>query len=110
MAVVIRDSITDLAERRRAQEQFCGALVFNTFAGEPTHTQKLRTAIGTEHFLTAAWRRLLDADEAAQRVAEIGSGLVGAFASAAEGGASPFAAKIVDAISTLAQRWGLSAD
>ena len=33
IAVVLRDSIADLAERRRAQEQFFGALVFNIFSG-----------------------------------------------------------------------------
>ena len=33
VAVVLRDSIADLVERRRAQELFFGALVFNVFSG-----------------------------------------------------------------------------
>jgi serine/threonine-protein kinase HipA len=148
IAVVLRDSIVDLTERRRAQEQFFGGVVFNIFAaGTDAHAKNyallLRgravnlaplydlgthapypstgplksamkigdeyriSAIGMEHFLTAARRLSLDADWAAQRVIEIGSGLVGAFTDAAEGVASPFTGTIVQAISKLAEQRGL---
>jgi serine/threonine-protein kinase HipA len=148
IAVVLRDSIADLNERRRAQEQFFGALVFNVFAaGTDAHAKnyalllQARTvrlaplydlgthapypsssplksamkigdeyrlaAIGMKDFLVVARRLSLDPEWAEQRVTEIGNGLVGAFTDAAEGVASPFAPKVVQAISTIAAKRGL---
>lgn len=145
IAAVLRDSIVDLAERRRAQEQFFGALVFNVFAaGTDAHAKNYAvllqgravklaplydlgthapypsssplksamkiadeyrmSAIGMKDFLAVARRLSLDPDWAEQRVVEIGNGLVEAFTEAAAGIASPFAPKIVDAVSTFAGR------
>lgn len=148
IAVVLRDSIADLTERRRAQEHFFGALVFTIFSGSTDAHAKnyallLRgrsvnfaplydlgttapypsltplksamnfgseyriSAIGMKDLLVVARRLSLDSSWAAQRVIEIGNGLVKAFADAAEGVANPFAPKIVQAISTLAGQRGL---
>ncbi len=145
IAAVLRDSIVDLGERRRAQEQFFGALVFNVFAaGTDAHAKNYAvllqgravklaplydlgthapypsssplksamkiadeyrmSAIGMKDFLAVARRLSLDPDWAEQRVVEIGNGLAEAFTEAAAGIASPFAPKIVDAVSTFAGR------
>ncbi len=61
-------------------------------------------------FLVVARRLSLDPNWAGQRVFEIGSRLVGAFAEAADGVASPFASTVVYAISALAGQRGLPTD
>ncbi|HEX4058116.1 MAG TPA: type II toxin-antitoxin system HipA family toxin [Galbitalea sp.] len=148
VAAVLRDSIVNLSERRRAQERFFGALVFNVLAGgTDAHAKNyallLRgrtvrlaplydlgthapypsasplksamkigdeyriSAIGIKDFLVVARRLSLDPDWAEHRFYEIGDGLVGAFTEAAEGVEGQFAAKLVQAVSSLAAQRGL---